>query len=78
MSVLEIIKKCSKKLKTKAEIKYVNKRKGDTKKLICNINKANKYLNWKPKYSKIDRLINDEIWWFNFLKHKKIYRKFIY
>ena len=78
MSVLEIIRKCSKKLKTKAEIKYVDRRKGDTKKLICNISKANRYLNWKPKYSKIDRLINDEIWWFNFLKYKKISRKFIY
>ena len=78
MSVLEIIKKCSSKLKIKADIKYVNKRNGDTKKLICNISKASKYLYWKPKNSKIDRLINDEIWWFNFLKYKKIRRKFIY
>ena len=78
MSVLEIIKKCSNILEKKAHIKFVNRRKGDSKKLICNIEKAKKYLKWKPKNSKVKKMIYDEIWWFKYLNYKKISRSFIY
>lgn len=77
-SILEIIKECEKRLKSKAKIIFAKKRFGDSDRLVCNINKAKTKLKWKPKRSKLKNIIDDEIWWNIYLKKKKIKRKFIY
>ena len=73
---LEILNKVKKITKIKPIYELVKKRKGDVDKLICSISKSKKLLNWKPINSKIDKIIRDEIKWVNFLKKKKIKRKF--
>jgi UDP-glucose 4-epimerase len=77
-SVYELIKFCEKKLTIKAILQYKKRRFGDNSKLICNFKKAKKKLNWKPKYSSLNKIINDEIWWSRFLLKLNLYRKFIY
>ena len=46
-------------------------------KLVCSIKKAEKILGWKPYYSNIEKIIKDEIWWYNYLKKKRYPRKYI-
>lgn len=78
LSVSELISFCEKKLRLNSIVKYRQRRFGDRSKLICNFTKAKKILNWKPKYSSLTRIVNDEIWWSKFLILKKYKRKFIY
>jgi UDP-glucose 4-epimerase len=77
-SVLQLAKLCSKKIKSKTKIKFLKKRSGDNPKLVCNINKAIKKLNWKPINSSINKIITDEINWYKILDERKISRRFIY
>ena len=77
-SVKEVIDCSFKMLKKNTEIKYLKKRKYDSSKLVCDIQKAKNILNWKPLYSNIKKIIKDEIWWFNYLKKNKKTRRFIY
>ena len=77
ISVNEIINYCSKLLKKRPKTIIKKKRFGDVDKLVCKISKANSKLNWKPKYSSIIKIINDEIKWQAFLKEKKIKRSFL-
>jgi len=78
LTVLELINFCNKKLKANILVKIKKKRFGDEAKLVCKFNKAKKLLKWKPKYSSIDKIVNDEIYWSHYLSSKKYYRKFIY
>ena len=73
---LQILNKVEKITKIKPIYELVKKRKGDVDKLICSISKAKKLLSWKPKNSKINKIIKDEIKWVNFLKKQNIKRKF--
>ena len=57
---------------------FIKKRKGDISKLVCDNKKAYKLLKWKPKNSKINKIISDELKWLVFLHKKKIKRKTIY
>ena len=77
-SVLEIINKCSKLLKINPGVKINKKRKYDTDILLCKIQKAKNYLKWYPKNSTLKKIINDEFWWYKFLKKIKVNRNFIY
>jgi UDP-glucose 4-epimerase len=78
-STLEIFKKFNNFFNYKYKNPFYKKRrKGDTDQLICNNRKAFKILQWKPKYSYISKIINDEINWLNYVEKKKIYRKTIY
>ena len=77
-SVLEIINQCSKLLKINPSIKINKKRKYDTSILLCKIQKAKNYLKWYPKSSTLEKIINDEFWWYKFLKKIKVNRNFIY
>jgi len=65
-------------LESKTKIKFLKKRSGDNPKLVCNINKAIKKLNWKPINSSINKIITDEINWYKILDERKISRRFIY
>ena len=78
-STLEIFKKFNNFFNCKFNIPFFKKRrKGDTDKLICDNKKAFKILKWKPIYSNISKIINDEIKWINYIEKKRIYRKSIY
>ena len=41
--------------------KYVNKRKGDVSKLVCDTTKVRKILNWSAKNSNIKKKIHNDI-----------------
>lgn len=64
-------------LNQKINIIFLKKRKGDQPILVCSINKAKKKLKWKPRYSKIENILQDEISWSNFLIKKNINRKYL-
>jgi len=82
-SNLQILKSALKILKRRAKCHYENfifteKRPGDSDFLVCSNKKAKKIINWKPRFSSIKKIINDEILWINFLKKKQFNRKTIY
>ena len=83
-SNLQILKLASKILKKKGAKSYnenfifTKKRLGDSDFLVCSNKKAKKIINWKPRFSSIKNIINDEILWINFLKKKQFNRKTIY
>jgi UDP-glucose 4-epimerase len=77
-SVLELVNLCSKHLKINSKIKFKKKRFGDNDKLICDVSKAKKQLKWVAKYSSLNKIISDEIWWQKFLINNKIKRQYIY
>ena len=73
---LQILKKIEKITKIKTNFQIVKNRIGDVDKLSCLIKKSKDKLNWKPKYSRIETIINDEIEWVKYLKKQKLIRKF--
>lgn len=75
-SNLEVLKRLKRITNKDVKINFLDKRKGDHPFLVCNINKANTLLGWKPKFSKIDNILRDEIRWSNFLIKKNIIRKY--
>ena len=77
-SVLDIVSEGERIIKKFAKKEVVNKRFGDNSKSICDVKKAKKKLRWIPKYSNLKKIIQDEIFWFLFLKKKKINRRFFY
>jgi UDP-glucose 4-epimerase len=77
-SVLNIIKACEKIMNIKSNFKFIKKRFGDSSSLICSIRKAKQKLKWIPKFSNLEKIIYDEIWWQQILKKNNIKRKFIY
>lgn len=77
-SVLDVVKNCEKMIKKNANVLSKNLRKHDAAILMCDISKSDKILKWKPIKSNLKKIIQDEIWWFKYLKKKKIIRKYIY
>lgn len=81
-SNLEILKVAFKILKKNKDYNksfiFTKKRRGDSAFLVCSNKKAKNVINWKPRFSSIKKIINDEILWINFLKRRKLYRKTIY
>ena len=63
ISNLQILESLKNKLKYKIKILFTKRRVGDSEKLVCNIEKSRKNLNWKPRNSKIEKIITDEIIW---------------
>ena len=72
-SVLDVIRNCEKMIKKNANILSKNLRKHDAAILMCDISKSDKILKWKPIKSNLKKIIQDEIWWFKYLKKKKNY-----
>ena len=73
----KVISTLSKIIRKKIKTIFLNKRKGDQPILVCNIDKAKRSLNWKPKSSKIDNILKDEINWSKFLIKNKLVRKYL-
>ena len=61
----------------KIPINFLQKRKGDQPVLVCNIEKAKKFLDWEPRNSSIKKILSDEIKWSKFLIQRKIKRRFL-
>jgi UDP-glucose 4-epimerase len=64
-SVLQLIKKTEKILKTKVKYKVLGRRGGDVPRLVANINFAKKILKWKPENSDIEKIILSAWNWHN-------------
>ena len=69
-SVLEVINAANRITGNKIKFEYAAKRPGDAEKLISNVNKLHKYINWKPRFGDLDFIIKTAISW-----EKKIYEK---
>ena len=69
-SVLEVINAANRITGNKIKFEYAAKRPGDAEKLISNVNKLHKYINWKPRFDDLDFIIKTAISW-----EKKIYEK---
>jgi UDP-glucose 4-epimerase len=76
LSNKEIINYLQKIIIKKINLEYVNRRKGDVSRLICNSSKIKKILSWKAKNSNLKKIIIDEISWIKKLKKMKLNRKF--
>ena len=72
----EILNKIKKITNKDNKFQVVKRRKGDVDFLSCSIKKAKKKLNWKPLFSNIDRIINDEIKWVKYLLRTRKFRRF--
>ena len=72
----EIIHYLKKIIKKKIYLSYVNRRKGDVSRLICNSNHIHKTLNWDAKNSNLKKIITDEILWIKKFKKKGLSRTF--
>ena len=69
-SVLEVINAANKITSNKIKFEYDKRRPGDAEKLVSNVNKLHKNINWKPKFDDLDFIIQTAINW-----EKKIYEK---
>ena len=76
LSNQEIVNYINKKIKKKINIKYVNRRKGDISRLVCNSDKAKKFLSWVAKNSNLRKIVYDEINWIRKLNRSGLERTF--
>ena len=72
----EILNKIRKITNKDNKFQIVKRRKGDVDFLACSIKKAKKKINWKPLFSNINKIINDEVKWVKYLIKNKKFRKF--
>ena len=72
----EILNKIKNMTKINNKYQVVKRRAGDVDFLSCSIKKAKHKLKWKPQFSNIERIINDEIQWVKYLLKNKKFRKF--
>ncbi len=61
-SVEEIVK-IFQKIKKNVKVIYKDRRKGDVAQIYSNTKKIKKYLDWKPKYNNINKILNSAINW---------------
>ena len=62
-SVLEVINAANKITNNKIKFEYTKRRPGDAEKLVSNIDKLNKNINWQPKFDNLDFIIQTSINW---------------
>ena len=62
-SVIEVINTINKILRYDIPCKIGPRRKGDIEKLISNVNKFNKFFNWKPKNNSLFKIVNTALEW---------------
>ena len=76
LSNQDIVNYTKKNIKKKINIKYVNRRKGDISRLVCNSDKAKRSLSWVAKKSNLREIVYDEINWVRKLNRQGLERKF--
>ena len=62
-SVLEVIKAANEITGNKIRYEYAKRRPGDAEKLVSNVDKLHKSINWLPKYNNINLIIQTAIDW---------------
>ena len=62
-SVLEVVKEANKITGDKIKYEFSNRRPGDAEKLISNIDKLSKTINWEPKFNDLNLIIKTAINW---------------
>jgi len=76
LSNKEIVNYIKKKIRNDINLEYVNRRKGDVSKLICNSDNVKKILNWDAKNSNIKKIVDNEIKWILKFNKMGLKRKF--
>ena len=62
-SVLEVVKEANKITGDKIKYEFSNRRPGDAERLISNIDKLSKTINWEPKFNDLNLIIKTAINW---------------
>ena len=70
ISVYDTINEFSKYANKNLKIVNLSKRKGDMMKVICDNQKLKKFINWKPKYNRLNKIVKSCIMW-----EKKIFNE---
>tara|TARA_B100000029_G_C17582504_1_gene960057 strand:- start:1722 stop:2693 length:972 start_codon:yes stop_codon:yes gene_type:complete len=63
LSVLEVANSFKKFSKNEVKIIFGKKRKGEMVKIVANVKKLKKNLNWKPRFHKLNKMIKSSIEW---------------
>ena len=63
VSVLEVAKTFKKQTSKKVKILVLKRRKGDLVKIIASNNKLKKFINWKPKFNNLNKIVKSCISW---------------
>jgi UDP-glucose 4-epimerase len=62
-SVLEVVNNFKKFSKNKVRVKFENRRTAEIIESVANVSKLKKYLNWKPKFFNLNKMIKNSIDW---------------
>ena len=62
-SVLDVVNTANKICQNKINYKFSKRRDGDVEKLIAETSKISKHIQWQPKYSDLEEIINSSIKW---------------
>ncbi len=71
-SVLEVINAANKITNNKIKFEYTNRRAGDAEKLVSNVAKLHKHINWEPKFNNLDFIIQTAINWEKKINEKNL------
>jgi len=63
-SVIEVINQIEKYTKMKVKYEFADRRAGDPQKLFSSIKMAEEKLNWSPKYSNIEKIVETAVLWY--------------
>ena len=69
-SVLEVIRETNKICNGSINYKFADRRKGDAQKLVSDISKIKRSINWEPKFNNLNKIINSSIIWEKELNEK--------
>ena len=71
-SVLDVVNAANKLCNGAIHHKFSKRRDGDVEKLVSDISKIKKYINWEPKYNNLEEIISSSIEWEKKLNEKNI------
>jgi UDP-glucose 4-epimerase len=63
LSVLKVVNNFKKFSKNKVRVKFENRRTAEIIESVANVSKLKKYLNWKPKFFNLNKMIKNSIDW---------------
>ena len=62
-SVLEVINEANRLYNNAVNFQFSSRRKGDVDKLVADISKISKHINWKPKFDRLENIIKSSVEW---------------
>ena len=71
-SVLEVINTANEIYNNKIKFEYDKRRPGDSEKLISNVDKLHKHINWKPKFDDLTLIIKTAVEWEKKINEKNL------